>query len=50
MQQFILSYGLTAVFVLMLAESACIPIPSEESPCCSVARSPVVPSRERTRT
>ncbi|WP_040698981.1 DedA family protein, partial [Nocardia vinacea] len=29
MQQFILSYGLAAIFVLMLAESACIPIPSE---------------------
>ncbi|MFD6160606.1 DedA family protein [Nocardia sp. NPDC060256] len=29
MQQFIISYGLIAIFVLMLAESACIPIPSE---------------------
>ncbi|MFI7664476.1 DedA family protein [Nocardia sp. NPDC049526] len=29
MQQFILSYGLAAIFVLMVAESACIPIPSE---------------------
>ena len=29
MQHFIASYGYLAVFVLMLAESACIPIPSE---------------------
>ncbi len=29
MQHFITSYGYLAVFVLMLAESACIPIPSE---------------------
>ena len=29
MQQFIVSYGYLAVFVLMLAESACIPVPSE---------------------
>lgn len=29
MQSFITSYGYLAVFVLMLAESACIPIPSE---------------------
>ena len=29
MQQFISSYGYLAVFVLMLAESACIPVPSE---------------------
>lgn len=29
MQQFITSYSYIAVFVLMLAESACIPIPSE---------------------
>lgn len=29
MQQFILSFGLIAVFVLMFAESACIPVPSE---------------------
>ncbi|MET8878173.1 DedA family protein [Nocardia sp. NPDC004604] len=29
MQQFILDYGWAAIFVLMLAESACIPIPSE---------------------
>lgn len=29
MQQLILSYGLVAIFVLMAAESACIPIPSE---------------------
>ncbi|MFF0494323.1 DedA family protein [Nocardia sp. NPDC004068] len=29
MQHLILSYGLVAVFVLMVAESACIPIPSE---------------------
>ncbi len=29
MQQFITHYGYLAVFVLMLAESACIPIPSE---------------------
>jgi membrane protein DedA with SNARE-associated domain len=28
-QQLILSYGLVAIFVLMAAESACIPIPSE---------------------
>jgi membrane protein DedA with SNARE-associated domain len=28
-QQFISSYGYLAVFVLMLAESACIPVPSE---------------------
>lgn len=29
MQQFISSYGYLAVFVLMLAESACVPVPSE---------------------
>ncbi|HWC78631.1 MAG TPA: DedA family protein [Pseudonocardiaceae bacterium] len=29
MQQFIAQYGYLAVFVLMVAESACIPIPSE---------------------
>ncbi|MGF6884829.1 membrane protein DedA with SNARE-associated domain [Nocardia sp. GAS34] len=29
MQQFITSSGLVAIFVLMVAESACIPIPSE---------------------
>jgi membrane protein DedA with SNARE-associated domain len=29
MQHFIATYGYSAVFVLMLAESACIPIPSE---------------------
>lgn len=29
MQQFITNYGYVAVFVLMLAESACIPVPSE---------------------
>jgi membrane protein DedA with SNARE-associated domain len=29
MQHFIISYGYLAVFLLMLAESACIPIPSE---------------------
>ena len=29
MQQLILTYGLAAIFVLMAAESACIPIPSE---------------------
>lgn len=29
MQQLILTYGLAAVFVLMVAESACIPVPSE---------------------
>ncbi len=29
MQHFITSYGVAAVFVLMLAESACIPVPSE---------------------
>lgn len=29
MQQFIASYGYAAVFLLMLAESACIPVPSE---------------------
>lgn len=29
MQQFITSYGYLAIFVLMVAESACIPIPSE---------------------
>src|SRR5215475_14154327 len=29
MQHFIATYGYPAVFVLMLAESACIPIPSE---------------------
>src|SRR6202035_5719226 len=28
-QQFIVSYGYLAVFILMLAESACIPVPSE---------------------
>jgi membrane protein DedA with SNARE-associated domain len=28
-QQFIASYGYLAIFVLMLAESACIPVPSE---------------------
>jgi membrane protein DedA with SNARE-associated domain len=29
MQQFIASYGYIAIFVLMLLESACIPVPSE---------------------
>jgi membrane protein DedA with SNARE-associated domain len=29
MQQFIASYGYLAIFALMLAESACIPVPSE---------------------
>ncbi|ORW08595.1 hypothetical protein [Mycobacterium kyorinense] len=29
MQQFTASYRLVAIFVLMAAESACIPIPSE---------------------
>ena len=29
MQHFITTYGVAAVFVLMLAESACIPVPSE---------------------
>ena len=29
MQQFIATYGYLAIFVLMLAESACIPVPSE---------------------
>ena len=29
MQQFITNYGYLAIFVLMLAESACIPVPSE---------------------
>jgi membrane protein DedA with SNARE-associated domain len=29
MQHFIASYGYAAIFVLMLAESACIPVPSE---------------------
>lgn len=29
MQHFIATYGYAAVFLLMLAESACIPIPSE---------------------
>ena len=29
MQQFIANYGYLAIFVLMLAESACIPVPSE---------------------
>lgn len=29
MQQFIANYGLLAIFVLMVAESACIPVPSE---------------------
>ena len=29
MQQFIGSYGYLAIFVLMLAESACVPLPSE---------------------
>lgn len=29
MEQLIVSYGLAAIFVLMLAESACMPIPSE---------------------
>ncbi|KXP01126.1 DedA family protein [Tsukamurella pseudospumae] len=29
MQQFIVSFGLLAVFALMFAESACIPVPSE---------------------
>ena len=29
MQHFITTYGVAAVFLLMLAESACIPVPSE---------------------
>jgi membrane protein DedA with SNARE-associated domain len=29
MQQFIVTYGYLAVFILMVAESACIPVPSE---------------------
>ena len=29
MQHFIATYGYLAIFLLMLAESACIPIPSE---------------------
>src|SRR5215472_18530335 len=29
MQHFIASYGYAAIFLLMVAESACIPIPSE---------------------
>lgn len=29
MQQFIATYGIVAVFVLMTAESACLPVPSE---------------------
>src|ERR1700742_3386682 len=29
MQHFIATYGYLAVFILMLAESACIPVPSE---------------------
>ena len=29
MQQFITNYGYLAIFLLMLAESACIPVPSE---------------------
>ena len=29
MQQFIADYGYLAIFVLMRAESACIPVPSE---------------------
>src|SRR4029077_3920402 len=29
MQQFITNYGYLAIFVLILAESACIPVPSE---------------------
>ena len=29
MQQFISNYGYLAIFILMLAESACIPVPSE---------------------
>src|SRR5713226_4317170 len=29
MQHFIATYGYAAVFLLMLAESACIPVPSE---------------------
>ena len=29
MQQFIATYGYLAIFLLMLAESACIPVPSE---------------------
>ena len=29
MQQFIASYGYLAIFVLMVAESACVPVPSE---------------------
>jgi membrane protein YqaA with SNARE-associated domain len=28
-QAFIMNYGYLAIFVLMLAESACIPVPSE---------------------
>lgn len=37
MQQFIVNYGYLAVFVLMLAESACIPIPSELTMLCAGA-------------
>ena len=33
MQHFIASYGITAVFLLMIAESACIPVPSELVMC-----------------
>ena len=29
MQHFIASYGYAAIFLLMVAESACIPVPSE---------------------
>ncbi|HEY4702371.1 MAG TPA: hypothetical protein VIH64_10805, partial [Streptosporangiaceae bacterium] len=29
MQHFIVTYGYLAVFILMVAESACIPVPSE---------------------
>ncbi|HVX47280.1 MAG TPA: DedA family protein [Mycobacteriales bacterium] len=37
MQHFIVTYGYLAVFALMLAESACIPIPSELTMLCGGA-------------
>ena len=48
MQHFIAQYGVLAVFLLMLAESACIPIPSELIMLFG-ARWPRVPSQGRTR-